>query len=410
LYIRDYFMKFKYQARNKDGELQVGFVESYSQNGAADVLVSHGLYVLSLENESKDNFFDKFLAMFKHISLTDLMIFTRQFATLMEAKVSLGDSMKNLQKQTRSAMMKEVIYEIGTDVDSGLSLSQALERQKDVFSEFYVSMIRSAEITGRLEEAIIYLAEYIEKQKLWRSRIVNALIYPAILVAMFLGIVILMVTMILPNIKPILLEAGDLPWYTDVVLNGGDFITTWWWVAIIVILPMVMFFLEYIRSDEGKVVVDEVLLRTPVFGSLFSKMYIARFAESLGILVKGGIPIAQALEITSRSIGSSVFQDILHDVSDRVRGGELLSAALERYEYYFPSLVSQMIAIGETTGRLEELLGRIAIFYTRDVDDMMSRLGELVQPLIIAIIGVFVGFLFASILVPIYNLVKSFGG
>lgn len=402
-------MKFKYQARNKDGELQVGFVESYSQPGAADVLVSHGLYVLSLESMERDTIFDKLFAAFRHISLTDLMIFTRQFATLMEAKISLSDSMKNLQKQTRSAMMKEVIHEITSDIDSGLALSQALERQRDVFSEFYVSMVRSAEITGRLEEAVTYLASYVEKQKLWRSRIINALIYPIILIAMFLGIVLLMVTMVLPNIKPILLESGaDLPWYTEAVLTGGDFIINWWWAVIMAIALLVMFIWEYARSNEGKIVIDEILLRIPVFGGLFSKMYVARFAESLGILIQGGIPIAQALEITSRSVGSNVFHEILHEVSDRVRGGELLSTALEQYEMYIPALVSQMIAIGETTGRLDELLGRVAVFYTREVDDIMGRLGELIQPIIIVIIGVFVGFLFASILVPIYNLVKSF--
>ncbi|AKM78198.1 MAG: Type II secretion system F domain protein [Candidatus Wolfebacteria bacterium GW2011_GWE1_48_7] len=403
-------MKFKYQARNKEGELQVGFVESYSQGGAADILVSHGLYVLSLENAEQENFFDKFMLVFKRVTLTDKMVFSRQFATLLEAKVSLSDSLKNLQKQTSSATMKEVIHEITADIDSGLSLSQSLERQKEVFSEFYVSMIRSAEITGRLEEAVIYLANYLEKQKLWRSRVINALIYPAVLIVMFIGIVLLMVTLVLPNIRPILEEAGaELPWYTSAVLNSGDIIINWWWIIIIAVVPLVMFVLEYLRSDEGKIVLDEILLRTPVFGKMFSKMYIARFAESLAILIQGGIPIAQALEITSRSIGSSVFEDVLHEVSEQVRGGELLSTALGRYDFYFPPLVSQMISIGETTGRLDELLSRISTFYTREVDDIMGRLGELIQPLVIAIIGVFVGFLFASILVPIYNMVKSFG-
>lgn len=403
-------MKFKYQARNKDGELQVGYVESFSQGGAADILVSHGLYVLSIESAEEDRFLDKILSVFKRVTLTDKMVFSRQFATLLEAKVSLSDSLKNLQKQTSSAMMRDVIVEITADIDSGLSLSQALDRQRGVFSEFYISMVRSAEITGRLEEAIAYLANYLEKQKLWRSRVVNALIYPAVLVAMFIGIVILMVTLVLPNIRPILEEAGsDLPWYTNAVLTGGDFIINWWWAVIVVAVPIVMFILEYLRSEEGRIVLDEILLRMPVFGGLFSKMYIARFAESLGILIQGGIPIAQALEITSRSIGSSVFEDIMREVSDQVRGGELLSTALARYDFYFPALVSQMIAIGETTGRLDELLARIAIFYTREVDDLMGRLGELIQPIVIAIIGVFVGFLFASILVPIYNMVKSFG-
>lgn len=403
-------MKFKYQARNKDGELQVGYVESYSQGGAADILVSHGLYVLSIESAEQENLFDKLLSVFRRVTLTDKMVFSRQFATLLEAKVSLSDSLKNLQKQTASTMMRDVIVEITADIDSGLSLSQSFERQRGVFSEFYISMIRSAEITGRLEEAVAYLANYLEKQKLWRSRIINALIYPVILIAMFFGIVILMVTLVLPNIKPILIESGTaLPWYTNVVLYGGDFIVQWWWALIIVAVPLVMFILEYLRSTEGRIVLDEILLRMPVFGGLFAKMYIARFSESLGILIQGGIPIAQALEITSRSIGSSVFGDILHEVCDQVRGGELLSTALARYDFYFPALVSQMIAIGETTGRLDELLARIATFYTREVDDLMGRLGELIQPIVIAIIGVFVGFLFASILVPIYNMVKSFG-
>lgn len=388
----------------------MGFVESYSRAGAADILVSHGLYVLSLENAESESIFDKILATFKHISLTDKMVFTRQFATLLEAKVSLADSLKNLKKQTRSEMMQEVIQEISTDIDSGLALSQALERQKEVFSEFYVSMIRSAEITGRLEESAIYLAAYLEKQRLWKSRVINALIYPVILVVMFFGIVLLMVTMVLPNIKPILTESGiALPWYTEAVLAGGDFVVNWWWIVIVGSIPIILFILEYLRSEEGRIVLDELLLRTPVLGKLFSKMYVARFAESLGILIQGGIPIAQAIEITSRSIGSSVFEDILREVSDRVRGGELLSTALEQYDFYFPSLVSQMIAIGETTGRIDELLARIAVFYTREVDDIMGRLGELIQPLIIAIIGIFVGFLFASILVPIYNMVRSFG-
>ncbi len=403
-------MKFKYQARNKDGELQVGFVESFSREGATNILVSHGLFILSLESAEQAGSFDKLFAIFRHISTNDLMIFTRQFATLLEAKVSLGDALRNLQKQTRSEMMKNVIFEITSDIDSGLSLSQALERQGGTFSEFYISMIRSAEITGRLEEAMNYLANYLEKQKLWRSRVINSMIYPATLVVLFFGIVILMVTSVLPNVKPIFEESTiPLPWYTQAVLSSGDIITGWWWVLLLAAVPVAMFISEYLRSKEGRVVLDEILLRLPVFGNLFSKMYVARFSESLSILIQGGIPIAQALEITSRSIGSSVFQEILHDVSERVRGGELLSVALDSYPSHFPVLVGQMIGIGETTGQLDELLNRIALFYTREVDDIMGRLGELIQPLVIAIIGVFVGFLFASILVPIYNMVKSFG-
>ncbi len=402
-------MKFKYQARTKDGELQVGFITAASKEGAVNILTSHNLFILSLESAEVVHWYGNILNIFKKVNLTDLMIFTRQFATLLESKVPLNDSLKNLHKQTKNKILQEVIFEIASDIDSGLSLSKALERQNKVFSEFYISMIRSAEITGRLEEAVNYLADYLEKQRMWRSKTINALIYPAFLILGFVAVVILLVTIVLPNIKPVFEESNVyLPWYTRTIFGVGTFFVNWWWAIILIIIPAIFLIIDYFKTDEGKIVLDEILFRVPILGGMFKRMYVARFADSLSVLIKGGIPIAQAIEITAHSIGSYIYRDILHNVSESVRGGELLSSALNKSSDYFPSLVGQMVAIGEATGRLEELLFKVSSFYTREVEDLMNRLGELIQPIVIAFIGIFIGLLFASILIPIYNLIQGF--
>ncbi|MDI6717801.1 MAG: type II secretion system F family protein [Patescibacteria group bacterium] len=402
-------MKFKYTARNKDGELQAGYVESFSKEGAINILAGHELFILSIESAETTHWYDFISRIIKRVTSKDLMIFTRQFSILLESKVPLLDSIKNLQQQTGNQMLQEVIYEITSDIESGLSLSQALEKQGKIFSEFYVSIIKSAEITGHLEEALIYLADYLEKERMWRQKIQNALIYPAFLLFGFFAVVVLMVTVVFPKIKPVFEDSTiQLPWFTKFVLGMGDFLINWWWIILAIFIPIFFLILDYFKTDEGKIVFDEFLMRIPVLGMLFKKMYIARFAESLNVLITGGIPIAQALEISGHSIGSFVFRDILHITSEKVRGGQLLSASLKENETYFFPLVSQMIAIGESTGRLEEILSRISKLYTRDVDDLIGRFSELIQPILIIFIGIFIGVLFASILIPIYNLIQNF--
>jgi len=402
-------MKFKYKARTKEGELQVGYVESYNKEGATNALTSHNLFILSIENAEIVAWYDKFLGLFKRVKPGDLMVFTRQLALLMESKIPLLDSLKSLYQQTANATFKDIIYEISRDIEAGLSLSQALAKQDRVFSEFYVSMIRSAEITGRLEEAAIFLADYIEKQNIWRSKMINALIYPVFLIVGFLGVVILMVTVVFPKIQPVFTEMNVvLPLYTRIILGSGNFLLDWWWAILIIFVPFVFFLIDYARTNEGKIVIDETLMRLPVLGALYKKLYVARFAESLSVLLKGGVPIAQSLEITSHSVGSYVFRDILHRIAEKVREGELLSVILSQEVNYFPILVSQMVAVGEKTGRMEEILSKISIFYNREVEDLLNRLGELIQPLLIAIIGIFIAVLFASVMMPLFNLMQGF--
>ncbi|TRZ65008.1 MAG: type II secretion system F family protein [Spirochaetia bacterium] len=402
-------MKFKYNARTQQGELQTGFVDSANRESAANILASHDLFILSLESVEKRYWYDFFLNFFNKVKFVDLMVFTRQFATLMEAKVPLNTVLKTLYKQTTSQILKEAVFRISSDIGAGLSLSQAMERQGEIFSEFYLNMIRSAEITGRLEEAAKFLADYLEKELTWRNKIRNAMIYPSIVIIMFLVVAGIMLVVVFPQIAPIFEESGtDLPVLTKVFLFVGKFTLQWWWAIILTLLALVFVIVDYFRSPEGKVVFDEISVKIPVLGDLFRKIYVSRFAESTNILIKGGIPITQALGISADTMGSAVYKDILIEIADGVRGGELLSDLLAKNEYYFPILVSQMVAIGEGTGRLDIILSKVSDFYTREVNDVLDNLVELIQPALIAVMGVLIGLLFASILIPIYNLAQAF--
>ncbi|MDP3052938.1 MAG: type II secretion system F family protein [bacterium] len=401
-------MKYSYQARDKGGELQVGTVDAASREAALNVLSGHDLYILSLETFKESKWVDRILQFFRRVKRKDLMVFSRQFATLLSAKISLSSGLKTLYNQTRNLALKETIGELSSDIDAGLSLSQALERHPQVFSEFYINMVRSAEVTGRIESVMDFLADYLEKEVALVSRVRNALIYPVIVVILFVVVAGLMITLVLPQLAPIFKESGvSLPFFTMALVNIGNFMVQWWWAVVIILLVFVFLLFDYFRTPEGRIVYDELSVKLPVLGSLSKKVIVARFAEATSVLIKGGIPITQAIEIASHTIDNVVYKDILHIAAEKIRAGELMSEALEK-SGAFPALVCQLLSVGEATGRLEELLSRISNYYTREVDDLVANLVELIQPALIIVIGIFVGILFASILLPIYNMAQMF--
>ena len=274
-------MKFSYKARTKEGELQVGNIEAGTRDAAVGILSGHGLFVLSLEPVSENRWYQRIVDFFERVKTKDMMIFTRQFATLLGSQVPIGDSLRNLAKQTSKPVLREVILEVGSDVEAGFSLSQALARHPGAFSEFYVNMIKSAEVTGRLSEILDFLADYLERQAILLSKVRNALIYPSFVIGLFGVVVIVMVTMVLPQITPIFAESNiPLPFFTQLLLSVGLFATKWWWIIIIALGAIILFLIDYSQTKEGKVVFNEISLRLPFVGKLFQKMYLARFAES----------------------------------------------------------------------------------------------------------------------------------
>ena len=387
----------------------MGFVEGPSKDAAISTLTTHELFVLSLESAERKSPFDSILGFFNRVKTKDLMVFTRQLATMLESEMPLNSALQSLYQQTPKVALKEAVFEILQDVEAGLSLSQALERQQPIFSDFYVSMVRSAEVTGRLEESMMFLASYIEKEAGWKGKISTAMIYPGVLITMFVIVAGVMVAFVFPKIGPVFQDSGvQLPWMTQALLTVGSFLTNWWWLAILLVAGIAFIIVDYFKSPEGKAVGNQLIIIVPVFGELFRKIYIARFSQSLSVLIKGGIPITQAIEIASSTIGNVVYEEILKDIAEGVREGALLSNLLSSYPKYFPLMVGQMAAVGESTGRVDEMMSKISDFYDNEVNDMMANLSELIQPILILIIGVLIGLLFAAILLPIYNLAQSF--
>lgn len=401
-------MKYRYQARTKLGELQTGFVEAGSRESAASILGGHELFILSLEEAEKFRWYDRISSYFSRVRRKDMIVLTRQLSMLLEAQLPLNRALRTLHEQTMQPALKDSLRQIIDDVDGGLSFSQSLERQGGLFSDFFVSMIRSSEATGNLSEAMAFLADYTEKEGALVSRALAALIYPAIIAVLFTGVVGVMIIWVFPQLGPVFQESGiELPAFSKLVIGSGDVLGKWWPAVLIGIFVLIMMTLSYAKTPEGRAFFDDLKIRMPIATKVYIPVTVTRFANAMAILLRGGIPVAQALEIVSHTVNNVLYEDALHEISDRVRQGEPLSQAIARYPDYFPPLVSQMIVVGEATGRLDQILNRLAAFYTQEADRAINTVVDLIQPLMMVVIGGLVGLLFASVLLPMSQLTQG---
>ncbi len=401
-------MKFKYQAKTKEGAAQVGFVEASDRDAASAILSSHDLFVLSVVAVRPPTAFDNIAGFFNRVSRKDLIVFTRQLATLLEARLPLNNALKILFEQTASQTLKGAVSQVTEDIDAGISFSQAMARQGKVFPDYYIEMIRAAEVTGNLNEVAAFLADYTEKEGDLASKAASALVYPGIVIGLFIIVAFILVTFVYPSLGSVFAQNGvALPWYTQVLLNTGNFLHAWWIAVIVAVIILGVLGINYSQTDEGQALLDEAKIRLPIVKKVYSPVIMARFGNSAALLVHGGIPIAQALEIIGHMVGNSLYRDVVHDIAEDVRQGSLLSQSIAKYPQFFPPLVSQMVAVGETTGKIEEMFMRLSGIYTREANEITNNLVDLIQPVLMIGIGLMVGLLFASILIPIYNLTDS---
>lgn len=401
-------MKFKYQAKTKEGVTQVGFVEAADHDSASSILASHDLFVLSVEATNAPNALDNLSGFFNRVRRKDLIIFSRQLATLLEARLPLNNALKILYEQTTNTVLKEAITQVTEDIDAGISFSQAMERQSAIFPDYYIEMVRAAEVTGNLNEVSSFLADYTEKEGDLASKASSALVYPGIVVGLFIVVAFILITFVYPSLGSVFAENGvALPWYTQVLLTTGNFLSKWWIAVIVAVIAVGALVVNYVRTEEGQAVLDEAKIRLPIVKKVYLPVIMARFGNSAALLVHGGIPIAQSLEIIGHMVGNVMYRDVVHEIAEDVRQGALLSASIAKYPTYFPELISQMVAVGETTGKIEEMFTRLSGIYTREADEITNNLVDLIQPVLMIGIGLMVGLLFASILIPIYNLTDS---
>lgn len=388
--------------------MQVGFVEAGSRDGAIQILASHDLFVLQVQAADKITVLDRVNNFLNRVRGKDLVIFARQFATLLEARLPLNNALKILSQQTPNKLLKEAILEVTEDIDAGLSFSQAMARRPNVFPDYYVEMISAAEVTGNMNEVASFLADYTEKESILAGKASSALIYPGIVLGLFVIVAFILITFVYPSIGGVFAENGvALPWYTQALLTTGNFLNKWWFVVVIAAIALGFVVVDYLETPDGQALLDEAKIRLPIVKKVYGPVIMARFGDSAALLVHGGIPIAQAMEIISHMVDNVLYADVVRSVANDVRQGLLLSESLAKHKAFFPDLVPQMIAVGETTGKVEEMFNRLAAIYTREADELTNNLVDLIQPVMMIGMGIMVGLLFASILIPIYNLTAN---
>lgn len=401
-------MKFNYQARTKQGEIQTGTVEAGTQEAAIETLQRHELVVVFLEKISEIPFYARSLKFLQRIKAKELTIFYRQLAILFEANVSPLDSLRILAEQTKNPIFKELIFEIEKDVKGGEPLSSAMAKHSKVFSSFYVNVVRAGEASGKLHEVLKYLADHAEREYNLTRKVRGAFIYPIAIFSLFIIVAVLMMIYVVPQLSSMLEEiGGELPVTTKILIGASKFLRSWFWLVILLFIGLIVGLIRFIRTERGGLIWDTFKLRIPIFKRLFRNIYLARFAENFKTLLMGGISILKALDITASVIGNKIYEKIIKEAREKVRVGESISSAFTNYPKEISPMVIQMIAVGEEAAQLDTILEKIAIFYQQDVDGMTNNMSQLIEPIMILILGLGVGFLVSSILMPIYNIASG---
>ena len=398
-------MQFNYQARTKDGQTQTGVIEASSREAALDVLQKNQLFVTVLEETASRPFYAKKIKFFGKVAAKDLVAFSRQLALMFKAKISLTQSLQTLAEQTKNQDFREKILSISEDIEGGTPFSRALERFPEIFSSFFVSMVKSGEASGTLSESLTYLADHLEREYQLFSKLKGAMIYPALIFIVSVAVLLLMMFFVIPNLSKVLIETGaELPLVTKIVIGLSNFLRHWGWAVLLLLAMSLFFVLRYFKTPTGRDFRDRALLKIPLIKTFLKMIYISRFAENLSTLIAGGLPITQALEITGDIVGSSIYRARIAEIKEEVRQGKKMSSILAKYPEEFPPLLTQMVVIGEKTGTLDQSLMNVVDFYRKEVERSMAGLLSLMEPLLIIFLGGTVAALMGSVMLPLYKL------
>jgi len=401
-------MKFNYQARTKTGEIQTGVVEASSREAAFNVLKSHQLYPTILE-EAALPFYARQVAPFQRISKKDIVVLSRQLAIMFKSDVPIVESFKTIARQTEKQSLREKLLKIAESVEGGNSLSESLALYPKLFSSFYINMVKSGEASGKLTDIFMYLADYLEKENYFQSKVKGAMVYPIFVLIVFFIVVSVMMVYVIPQLSGILKESGaPLPLFTRVVLSLSAFLKSHGLIIFMGVVLLAVMIAALIKSRQGKEFFENYLegyfLRIPLIGSFLKKYYLSRFALNLSVLISGGVPIAQALEITGDVVGNKEYKEIIIAAKDGVKKGEMMSSVLANYPDLIAPLFYQMVSVGEKTGNLSSSLENVVNFYQKEVDQGLDNFLQLLEPLFIVLLGGVVGVLMAAVLMPLYSI------
>jgi len=401
---------FNYKTIGKNGRRAEGVVDAVTITQAQEILEDKGLEVISLEASEKESAFEFRISFLERVSAKDLVIFSRKLSMMISSDMSLVQSLKIIEQQTDTPKLRDALGDIADDVDGGTKFSEALEVHRNIFGNFYISMVRNGETTGRLDDVLTYLADQQEKDYDMSSKIKGAMTYPAFIMAAMVIVTYLMMTFILPKLTAVLTESNlELPLPTKILIAVSNFSAEFWWLILIVLIGLVVGIPFLIKKTRmGKRVFDIVMSYAPVFGKqLTRKIYIVRLTRSLSTLLKGGVALPEALKITSEVVTNSLYREILSATVEEVEDGNPMASVFSRYSL-MPSMVSRLILIGEETGNLEDVLSRLSKFYERELDNTVQNLTTLLEPLILVVMGIGVGLLVVAIMLPMFKLAQAF--
>ena len=403
-------MNFKYAAKDRDGKNVTGILDAVDRNAAIGMLRKRDLVIISLD-ESRSGF--NLSAVFKskkRIKLEDLVIFSRQLATMVDAGIPLVSALDILGEQIENKTFSACIIEIRNEVEAGSSLSEALARHKSVFSQLFVNMVKAGESSGMLDEILDRLALYLEKTNSLQRKIKSALVYPAVVSSMALAITLVLLLKVIPVFKGIFAGFGaQLPRPTMILIMISDTLQKYFLICASIIIAIGFAVARYVRTEKGKLQFDTLLLHLPVFGILFTKVAVSKFTRTLSTLIRSGVPILSALEIVGKTSGNALVENAIDNVRANVREGESVAEPLARSKI-FPPMVTRMVAVGEQTGELEKMLSKIADFYDEQVDAAVTALTSMMEPFIIAFLGIVIGSIVICMFLPIFKITSIVSG
>lgn len=404
-------MIFHYTAVGQDGTKVETDVEGTTVDNAIAFLQKKGLTVIDIKEKQEDtglNFSD--LHLFKQkIKPKDIVIFSRQIATLFEAGVSALKSFRLLAAENENLTLQEQLLGVADDIESGISLSEALTKRPLLFSTFYVSMVRAGEESGKLNESFLYLADYMDRDYELRQKISKALTYPSFVIGTFVLIMIAMFTFVIPKMSAMFAEQGaTLPTVTKIVLGISDVFVKYWMIAFPVMIIGGWLSYRWTQTPGGKSKVDEVSMQIPVIKTLIQRIFLQRLADNMNTMLSSGVPIVRSIDITSEVVDNVVYKNLLKRVSQKVQTGTAFSKALYE-EPLVPNILVQMVHIGEETGELGYILKNLATFYRRELDTSIDSVIGLIEPAMIVGLGLGVGILVSAVLLPMYSLASAIG-
>ncbi len=406
---------YAYKARDRSGKLVEAVMEAASQRDVAANLREKGLIPTDIAvpktGMQADIKLPAWLDIGGKTSLRDVTVFSRQFATVINAGLPVVQSLAILQKQAEKASLKDALKKIREEVESGLPLSEAMSKHPKIFNRLYVYLVRAGEASGNLDGILERVASYQEKQAALRGKLKSAMTYPGVVLTIALGVTYFLLTGIVPQFAGILTQlGGELPVITKILMALSGFLTNQWWVLVLLIGGTIGGITLFYRTNQGKHAIDGLLLKTPVVGNLIQKAAIASFSNTFGLLLKSGVNIIEAIEITKGTAGNIIIEDVLEEAKQSVQRGEQISATLINRPKIFPPLVSSMISIGEETGNVDAMMEKIASFYEREVNEAIEGLTAALEPMLIVFLGGVVGFIVAGMFLPMFAIMGQLSG